>query len=278
MPDGWPKSGWTLPLARKQALRIDRPLVMGILNATPDSFSDGGRLETLDAIRSAVARQLAAGADILDVGGESTRPGHTPVLAGEESARVNRVIREIRRQSSTIAVSVDTRKGNVASLALEAGASFVNDVSGLADRIMPTVVRMAGCAVVVMRDKPLLGDPVESCRTELADLVVKARSAGIPTEHCILDPGLGFGTPPGGDPEANMALLRGVSSYSMGRPVLIGASRKRFVGALTGVEKAEDRVAGSVAAAVEAVRAGAAIVRVHDMAETVEALRSAGLR
>lgn len=254
-------------------MEIRRPLVMGILNATPDSFSDGGRLDSEHATEAAVAAMLAAGADILDVGGESTRPGHIPVAADEEARRVIPVIRAIRRQSATIPISIDTRKAEVARLAVGAGASFVNDVSGLADAAMAPLVRDAGCAIVLMRNQALHGDMVAACRNELAALVATARAADLRDEQIILDPGLGFGDPPGGDPVANFALLRGIRSYAMERPVLVGASRKRFVGARAEGTVSQERVTASVAAAVEAVRAGAAIVRVHDVAVTVQALR-----
>ncbi len=268
--------GWTLPLARDGRLDIRRPLVMGILNATPDSFSDGGLLATPEGLRAAVRDMLAAGADILDVGGESTRPGHVPVPAAEELRRVIPVIAAIRAQSRSIPVSIDTSKADVARDALAAGASFVNDVSGLRDPDLAGIVRETGCAIVLMRHESLRGDPADACRVELEGLVKKARAAGLADGQLILDPGLGFGDPPGGDVEANLALLRGVPSYGMGYPVVIGASRKRFIGTMTGVARPADRVAGSVAAAAQAVRAGAAIVRVHDVAETVQALRGLG--
>jgi len=266
--------GWSLPLASGKTLPITRPLVMAILNATPDSFSDGGRLNA--DLNGLVRKAIADGADILDVGGESTRPGHKPVAVEEELRRVLPVLAAIRRQDAGIPISIDTSKAVVAQGALAAGASFVNDISGLRDPAMPAVVRGAGCAVVLMRNQSLHGDVVNACDAELQALVTKARAAGISDDCIILDPGLGFGDPPGGDVEANMGLLRGVASYAAGHPVLIGASRKRFIGTMTGVGPASERIAGSVAAAVEAVRCGAAIVRVHDVAETVQALR--GLR
>ncbi len=265
--------GVVLPLARGRTLRIERPLVMAILNATPDSFSDGGSLPTGPALESQVRKLLAAGADILDVGGESTRPGHALVPAEEEARRVLPVIAAIRRAAPQAIVSIDTRKAVVARTALEAGADFINDVSGLADLAMAGVVREAGCAVVLMRDQPCAGDVVAACRTHLADVVAKAQAAGILPSAMIVDPGLGFGDPPGADVAANLALLRGARHYAQGRPVLLGASRKRFVGALAGEADPKRRVAGSVAAAVAAVQAGVSIVRVHDVAETVAALR-----
>lgn len=189
----------------------------------------------------------------------------------------------IRRALPDAVVSVDTRKAAVADAALEAGADLVNDVSGLGDPAMADVVRRHGCAIVLMRNQPCappmpgqaldLQAVVEAARSQLAELLVAAQQAGIPEGAVVLDPGLGFGDPPGGDAGANVALLRNCAALSHGRPVLVGASRKRFIGRLTGVEEPRQRVAGSVAAAVLAVESGAALVRVHDVAETAQALR-----
>jgi dihydropteroate synthase len=257
---------------------IDRPLVMGILNATPDSFSDGGGLADPAAIESRVRSLLGAGADILDVGGESTRPGHAPVAAAQETQRILPVLLAIRAVDPGIPVSIDTRKAVVAEAALAAGADLVNDVSGLADPPMARLVRDAGCTVVLMRSRDLRGEVVAACRGELAALIAKAEAAGIRRRALVVDPGLGFGDPPGGDVEANLALLRSAEAYGHGLPVLVGASRKRFIGSLTGVAEPRGRVAGSVAAALLAVQGGARIVRVHDVAETVQALKVAGFR
>ncbi len=267
----------SLPLARGRTLRLGRPLVMGILNVTPDSFSDGGRLPAPDgpAFVAVVHRMLDDGADILDIGGESTRPGHAAVPVAEELRRVLPVVEAIRRAAPAAILSIDTRKAEVARAALAAGADFVNDVSGLGDPAMAAVVREAGCAIVLMRDQPCRGDVVAAAASQFAGLVAKARTAGISDAQLVLDPGLGFGDPPGGDPVANMALLEGVPAYSHGFPVLVGASRKRFIGTLTGEADPARRVAGSVAAARRAVECGAAIVRVHDVRETVAALRVA---
>ncbi len=263
----------SLPLAGGRRLRLDRPLVMGILNVTPDSFSDGGLLPTPPVVAARAQEMVAQGADLLDVGGESTRPGHAEVSVEEELRRVVPAVKAIRTVLPDAVVSVDTRKATVARAALVAGAGLVNDVSGLGDPEMAGVVREAGCSIVLMRNRDLPGDVVEACRRELGEILARSRAAGIPGSAVILDPGLGFGDPPGGDPAANLALLHGVAAYSHGRPVLVGASRKRFIGRLTGVEKASERVAGSVAATLLAVQAGAAIVRVHDVAETAQALR-----
>ncbi|HUR25125.1 MAG TPA: dihydropteroate synthase [Candidatus Thermoplasmatota archaeon] len=265
-----------LPLARGRRLAIDRPLVMGILNATPDSFSDGGRLHSPGSTEFAesVQQMLADGADILDVGGESTRPGHKPVAAAEELRRVVPVIQAIRRLAPQAVVSIDTSKAAVARAALAAGADLVNDVSALGDPGMAGVVREAGCSVVLMRHRPLPGaDLVAAARAQLDTLVASAVAQGVPETAILVDPGLGFGDPPGGDVAANLALLRSSSLLSAGRPVLVGASRKRFLGTMTGEAVADRRVGASVAAAVLAVQGGADVVRVHDVKETVQALR-----
>lgn len=262
-----------LPLAGGGLLPLGRPLVMGILNATPDSFSDGGLAMTPTQVAARAAQVAREGADLLDVGGESTRPGHEPVTLEEELRRVLPAIFAIRAAAPGLPISIDTRKGAVARAALEAGAHLVNDVGGLTDPGLARAVAEAGCAVVLMRSEPLRGDPVAACRDQLAGLLQRAEAAGIPRAHTILDPGIGFGDPPGSDVAANLALLQGASSYGLGRPVLVGASRKRFIGTVSGEPQAALRLGGSVAAAVLAVQAGASIVRVHDVAPTVQALR-----
>ena len=250
----------------------DRCRVMGILNATPDSFSDGGELDDDAALDARIWAVLDEGADILDVGGESTRPGHDPVPADEETRRVVRVIRAVRRIDAEVPISIDTQKAAVARAALDAGASLVNDVSGLGDPDMAAVVRDAGCPVVLMRHKDLEGDIVAACRGELVGIVARARAAGIQDDRIILDPGLGFGARPGADPEDNLALVDRIADYAQGFPVLIGGSRKRFVGDMMGEADPKHRLEGSLEVARRAVAAGAAIVRVHDVGATVRAL------
>lgn len=264
----------SLPLARGRRLALDRPLVMGILNVTPDSFSDGGALPTPEAAARRAAELVAQGADLLDLGGESTRPGHTPVPAEEEIRRVVPAVAAIRAALPLAVLSIDTSKAAVAREALAAGADLVNDVSALGDQAMAGVVRSAGCALVLMRHRPLRGpDVVAAAREQLDTAVVSAVAQGIPEEALVVDPGLGFGDPPGGDVQANLALLQASRQMGGGRPVLVGASRKRFLGTLTGEAVAERRVGSSVAAALLAVQGGAAIVRVHDVHETAAALR-----
>ncbi len=270
-----------LPLAHGGELVIPRGqcLVMGILNATPDSFSDGGELDTPLALEARIRQMLEEGADILDVGGESTRPGHEPVSAGEELTRVLPVIEAIRRINEQIPISIDTRKTRVARLALEAGASLVNDVSGLGEPGMGRLVADAGCSIVLMRSETCHGDVVTSTRSQLQAAMVRARTSGIP-DHClVLDPGLGFGERPGASVEDNLALIDRIADYNMGRLVLIGASRKRFAGAMIGgAPNPLDRVEASVKLAVRAAQAGASIVRVHDVQATVQALAASGFR
>ena len=260
-------------------LPADRPLVMGILNITPDSFSDGGRLAGVaDAVAQARA-MVAAGADILDVGGESTRPGAAEVPVAEEAARVVPVIRALRAEGIAAPVSIDTRKAAVAAAALEAGADMVNDVSALGwDADMARVVAKAGVPVCLvhargtpqtMQDDPRYDDVVCEVFAALAQRMAHATGCGIAPERLICDPGIGFGK----TLAHNLALLRDLSVFhALGVPLLLGASRKRFIGTLSGVDEAGSRVHGSVAVALHAAGQGAQIVRVHDVAATVQAL------
>lgn len=239
-------------------LRSDRMLVMGILNATPDSFSDGGELE-----EAHVLRVISEGADVLDVGGESTRPGHDVVPVQEEIRRVVPIIEFAA--SKGVPISIDTSKPAVARAALDAGAHFINDVSGLADAAMRDLVATEGCAVVAMRNQDLQGDILTSCKEELQSIVARGLDAGIQEEQIILDPGLGFGARPGPSPEDNFALIDGIAQYDQGRPVLIGGSRKRFLGEWMGEPDAKKRERGSLEVVRRARAAGAAMVRVHDV-------------
>ncbi|HZR10288.1 MAG TPA: dihydropteroate synthase [Myxococcales bacterium] len=263
-----PGSAWELPRSR---LPEKRTLVMGIVNATPDSFSDGGAYDPL-----ARALQLAEeGADILDVGGESTRPGAAAVDAGEERRRTEPVIRELAKRTR-IPLSIDTRNAAVAAAAIDAGAEIVNDVSGLAhDPAMGRAAAGAALCLMHMRGTPadmqsraIYGDLLGEVQEELAQALQRARAAGIGEERIALDPGLGFAK----TGEHNLVLLRRLREIAqLGRPVLAGASRKAFLGARTG-KRAPDRLFGSIAAAVIAATNGAAVVRVHDVAATREAL------
>ncbi|MGZ6124580.1 MAG: dihydropteroate synthase [Myxococcales bacterium] len=263
-----PGSAWKLPRAR---LPEKRTLVMGIVNATPDSFSDGGAYDPL------VHALLLAeeGADILDIGGESTRPGAAPVDAAEERNRTEPVIRELARRTA-VPISIDTRKATVAAAALDAGAEIVNDVSGLSHD--PDLVRAAAGAALClmhmrgtpadMQSKAAYGDVLGEVQQELGEALERARAAGIPDERIALDPGLGFAK----TGAHNLTLLRRLRELTqLGRPLLVGASRKSFLGTATG-KRAPDRLLGSVAAAAVAASNGAAIVRVHDVQATREAL------
>jgi dihydropteroate synthase len=258
-----------------------RTVVMGVLNVTPDSFSDGGIALSADgASDRAVGLGLAlvaAGADCVDVGGESTRPGAEPVPIDQELARVVPVVEGL--VSEGVVVSVDTRHTLVAREALAAGASIVNDVGGLRpDAGMLEAVAAAGAGYVIMhlrgeprtmQDDPRFADVVSEVVAELAAARDLAVRAGIAADAIALDPGIGFGK----TLEHNLALLAGLPRLiALGVPVLVGTSRKSFLGHLTGVERPAERLAGSLASAVLAARDGARIVRVHDVATTVEAL------
>ena len=255
--------------------KTTRPLVMGILNITPDSFSDGGRY--LDVARAvARARQMVSeGADIIDIGGESTRPGAPAVSADDELWRVLPVIEQL----SDVLVSVDTTKAVVAERALAAGARIINDISALRqDAGMINVVRDFGAGVVLMhmqgtpatmQDNPGYSDVVREVREFLAERIEFAMASGIKKMQIAVDPGIGFGK----TVEHNRQLLAKLKEFApLGCPLVLGASRKSFIGQLLS-RPAPDRLAGSLAVAAWAVMQGAQIVRVHDVAETVDVVR-----
>ena len=252
--------------------------VMGVLNVTPDSFSDGGRHATPEAAVEHGLRLAEEGADLLDVGGESSRPGAAPVDADEEARRVVPVVRALARQTCA-AISVDTTKAAVAAAALEAGAHIVNDISaGRFDPAMLEVVNRSGAGLVLMhmqgeprtmQSAPRYADVVGEVRTFLEQRSAAAAAAGVAAEQLVWDPGIGFGK----TLEHNLALLRGLPELARGgRPLLVGVSRKSFLGAMTGLPTG-DRLAPSLAAMLLAVQAGARIVRVHDVKESCAALR-----
>ena len=261
---------------------LGRPLVMGILNVTPDSFSDGGNFEDPARAVEHAARMIAEGADIIDVGGESTRPqGATPVDAAAECGRVVPVIREIVRRFPATLVSIDTVKAATAEAALGAGARIVNDVSGFRlDAGMAALCASAGCGVVLMHSRGEVStmatyelatydEVVPTVVGELRAALERALAAGIDAEAIVLDPGLGFSK----RGEHSLAMIAGVPELArLGRPVMIGASRKRFIGELTGVSEPAQRQSGTVGANVAALMLGARIFRVHDVAPTREAL------
>jgi len=265
---------------RGRELHLKRPVVMGILNVTPDSFSDGGKFNRLDAAVKRCEEMLEEGAEIIDVGGESTRPGSEPVPVDEELRRVIPVIEEIRKRlGNGFFVSVDTYKSRVAEEALKAGADIVNDISGFRfDEKMAEVVAQFKCPAVVMHIKgtpkdmqknPYYEDVIGEITDYFREVFRKAEEKGVNREQLIVDPGIGFGK----RLEDNLCILKRLKELKvLGRPILIGASRKSFIGRVTKVEIPEKRLAGSISAAVIGVLNGAKIVRVHDVKETVEAL------
>ena len=259
-------------------LSLARPLIMGVVNVTPDSFSDGGRFTDAEAAVEHGLALLAAGADILDIGGESTRPGSDAVAEDEELARVLPVVRGLARQSKAC-ISIDSRKANVMRAAAEAGARMINDVSALTyDPESLQVVADNGVSVVLMhargdpktmQDDPRYEDVLLDVYDALSARIEACLAAGIASDKIIVDPGIGFGK----TLTHNLQLMEGLSLlHGLGVPVMFGASRKAFIGKLSGVERADKRMVGSVAAGLAAIAQGAQIVRVHDVAEMRQAL------
>jgi dihydropteroate synthase len=263
-------------------LPLDRPRIMGILNVTPDSFWDGGRYAGVESALRRAEVLLAEGADLLDVGGESTRPGAEPVPAAEERDRVVPVVEAVLREWPDALLSVDTVKADVARAALGAGAAVVNDVSGLRlDDRLGAVTAAAGAGLVVMHSRGSVDqmaryemagyddDPVEAVVEELAESLQRAFRAGVAEDAVVVDPGLGFSK----RTADTVAVLRALDRIrALGRPVLLGPSRKRFIGELAGGVPAEERLPGTVAACVAGLAAGARIFRVHDVAPVRQAL------
>ena len=263
----------------ERVVRLDQPQVVGILNVTPDSFSDGGRFEETQAAVAAGLAMAAAGAAIVDIGGESTRPGSKPVWEGDEAARVVPAVKQLAAAGT--AVSVDTRKAAVMEAALAAGATLVNDVSALTwDPRSAEVVAAAGCPVVLMHhqgppetmqhnpryDRPVLLEIYDWLEARIAAAV----AAGIDRTRIIVDPGFGFGK----NVQHNLRLMNGLALlHGLGCPLMIGASRKRTIGALSGEAPAEQRLGGSLTLALQAATQGVQLIRVHDVTETVQALR-----
>lgn len=259
---------------------LRRTALMGIVNVTPDSFSDGGRyFEPAQAISHGV-KLVEEGADIIDVGGESTRPGARPVSGREEVERVIPVIRGLRRELSA-PISVDTYKADVARAALDEGADMVNDISALrfdpamaplvaAEKVPVVLMHMQGTPRTMQR-RPHYRDVVEEVKGFLRDQIRFAVQAGVDLERIIIDPGIGFGK----ELEHNLALLRALPALAdLGRPVLVGPSRKTFIGKILDVGP-EERLEGSLAAAVAAVLGGASVIRTHDVKEARRAIRVA---
>lgn len=259
-------------------LSLDRPRIMGILNVTPDSFSDGGDLSSVD-LAVERARAMARDADILDIGGESTRPGADPVPVDDEIGRTVPVIEAIRGAGIETPISIDTRKAPVAEAALDAGADLVNDVSALShDGAMAAIVARRGVPICLMhaqgdpktmQESPAYEDVVLDVAAYLEDRIKAAQAAGIERRNLIVDPGIGFGK----TLQHNVSLLRHLSVYhDLGVPVLLGASRKRFIGTIGGGEAPKDRMPGSIAVALHAASHGVQIIRVHDVKETRQAM------
>jgi len=268
----------TAPRAPIAGIDFTRPRIMGVINVTPDSFSDGG--EFADA-QAAVAHGLAlaeAGADILDIGGESTRPGAEPVPLALAFDRVMPVIEGLIDAGCPAPISIDTRKAKVAQAALAAGAVMFNDVSALThDAASPAVAATAPAVCLMhaqgdprtMQDNPRYGDVLLDVYDFLELRVAGVRRHGIEPARVVIDPGIGFGK----TLQHNLALLRRLSLFhGIGRPVMLGVSRKRFIGTLSGVAEARERVHGSVAAGLAGLAQGAQMLRVHDVAETRQAL------
>jgi dihydropteroate synthase len=270
-------------IARRVLACGERTLVMGVLNVTPDSFSDGGRFSSTELARARAEEMIAEGADIIDVGGESTRPGAEAVSAGEEVRRVVPVVRELTN-SANVPVSVDTTKAAVARAAVEAGAEIINDVSAL--RFEPEVADVAagaGAGLVLMHSRGDAGTmhglaPVADIMAEVTDSlrrsIAEAERRGVPRECLALDPGIGFGK----SLEQNVLLIARLDELARalaGFPLLVGTSRKSFLGRLLGGAPIEERLHGTMATVTAAVLRGAHIVRVHDVKAAVETVRVA---
>ena len=276
---------WAAMTGQRQALqlgdrivRLDQPQVMGILNVTPDSFSDGGRYADAEAAIGEGVEMASQGAAILDVGGESTRPGAQQVWAQDEIERIQPVIQRLAAGGS--AVSVDTRKSEVMTAALQAGARLVNDVSALSfDPRSAEVVAASGAPVILMhhlgspetmQQDPRYDDVLVEIYLWLEERIAAAEAAGIDRSRILIDPGFGFGK----TVAHNLELMNGLALFhSLGCPLVVGASRKRTIGALSNEAPADERLGGSIAFALKAVEQGAQLVRVHDVPETVQALR-----
>lgn len=261
-----------------RTVRLDQPQVMGIVNVTPDSFSDGGQFADAGAAATAGARMAAQGAAIIDVGGESTRPGAATVWEGDEIGRIVPVIEQL--SASGTAVSADTRKADVIAAALTAGAHMINDVSALTYDDRSAGILAAGKVPVVlmhhqgdpetMQQDPRYDDVLVEIFLWLEERIGAAVAAGIDRSRILVDPGFGFGK----NVAHNLELMNSLALFhGLGCPIVLGASRKRTIGALAGEAPADQRLAGSLAMALKAVEQGVQIIRVHDVSETVQALK-----
>ena len=276
---------FTLPFMHWQTSRrkidLSCPLVMGILNVTPDSFSDGGKFDSVERALERACQMAAEGADVLDIGGESTRPGSVRVSVGEEIARVVPVITAVR-ENLDIPLSIDTSKSDVAHAAIEAGAEIVNDISGLRfDEEIASVASRYKAGLILMHSR---GDfetihsqpPVENIMNEVSvdfqRSVAAANRVGVASEQIVLDVGIGFGKTPEQNLELIAKLDKLVSEFES-FPILVGTSRKSFIGKMLGDASPDERLAGSIATVAVAIWNGAMIVRVHDVKETVQTVR-----
>lgn len=253
------------------------PKIMGVLNTTPDSFSDGGLYDAKDAALERGREMIAQGADIIDIGGESTRPGADFVDRIEELARVQPVVETL---SGETVVSIDTRKSDVAAASIHAGAQIFNDVTALSfdPRSLPMVAKEKPFVCLMhasgdpktMQDDPEYGNVLLDIYDYLEARINACVAAGLPKSHIVVDPGIGFGK----TLEHNLLLIQGLSLFhGLGCPILLGVSRKRFIGSISGAQNPAERMAGSLAVALEGLRQGTQILRVHDVYETVQATR-----
>lgn len=272
IPDAWLER-LTSPRAPLLGLTLDRPRLMGIVNATPDSFSDGGQYDPIAQGQKLIAEQ----ADILDIGGESTRPGADCITIADETARI---LPAISALSKLVPVSVDTRKAQVAAAALQAGAVMINDVSGLqfdpdlaqiaADAATPVCLMHTQGTPKVMQQKPEYADVVLDVFDALEDMVRNAEARGIARANIVVDPGIGFGK----TVEHNLDLLRNISLFhGLGCPILLGISRKSFIGKIAGDRDASERLAGTIALTLAAITQAVQIHRVHDVAEVAQGVK-----
>jgi dihydropteroate synthase len=274
-----PESAANIKFPSGKSLDLTHPRVMGILNVTPDSFSDGGKFMSLESAVTQATRMIDEGADIIDIGGESSRPGAEPLDAEQEIHRVVPVIEAIRRRSSVV-ISIDTYKAVTARAALSAGADMVNDISALrldpdlagvvAERKVPLVLMHMLGEPRTMQENPRYVDCIREISEFFRARIDHAVSMGIDRTKLVLDPGIGFGK----RPVDNLDILTRLGEFrSFGLPLLVGASRKSFIGAIDSGATVEQRLGGSIAAAVIAAMNGADMVRVHDVRETVQAIR-----
>ena len=266
------------PRAGMAGIAFDRPSLMGVLNVTPDSFSDGGQFDNVETATRHAQHMMVDGADMIDIGGESTRPGAADVSVEEELSRTVPVIDAIRGISRT-PISIDTRKAAVARAALGAGADLINDVAAFTyDAELAQVAANTGAPVCLMHAQ---GDPATMQKNPvyehvlldvydfLESRILAAESAGIPRDRIMIDPGIGFGK----TLQHNLTLLRGIGVFhGLGCPVLLGVSRKRFIGTIGDAPEAQDRMAGSISVAVSALAQGVQMIRAHDIVETRQAI------